>query len=586
MPSITSWTRLEPRTRNPDIEIGLQARVHDPLWLLGRQIQLGELRGELAGSAVAVHVRAECVPLSRYHPGALTGTAADARAARDYDPGTLPLETVVEGEPVRRGAGATRRLAVNAGLHFLRLLARDAPAYRQTFIDAYPFVPPDAARWPGLDLQSQRYLQLMAGRVPDGAALYDSLVPTLSASPPGLPALPAVQPADRPAVIAVATAWRSWYEAFFSDATSRIGAWDTSRLEYRFGVSARLTDGTDATLEASEFTGGRLDWYALDVRPGVSLGAPPAGATNLPLDVHVMPAPASFPGMPAGRFWQFEDGQVNLAAISAGPADLARLVLLEFGLVYGSDWLLVPLSVTVGNVCRVTLLEVTDSFGQTVTIPHYSEADAAAGRPGAWGMFSLTRSGAGQRILADAFVLPAVPAPSETSSPIEEVRFLRDQAAAMAWAIEHVVEGPAGRPMDRFEAWQRRLQQQGPASSPGPSAAPISYRLATSVPDYWIPFVPVQVGSGMPGTLRLQLGALLDETGAPQPLAPMGSILSGDPQLQLYDEEVPRAGVVVTRQYRFARWGDGSSQLWISREKQPGKGEGSSGLRFDVIDGS
>lgn len=167
-------------------------------------------------------------------------------------------------------------------------------------------------------------------------------------------------------------------------------------------------------------------------------------------------------------------------------------------------------------------------------------------------------------------MLPAVPAPSEASSPIEEVRFLRDQTAAMAWAIESVVEGPAGRPMDRFEAWQRRLQQRGPASPPVPSVPPISYRLATSVADYWIRFVPVQVGSGTPGTLRLQLGALLDETGAPQPLAPMGSLLSGDPQLQLYDEEVPRAGVVVTRQYRFARWGDGSARLWISREKQQG----------------
>ena len=48
MSSITSWTRIEPRARHDDIEIGLQARVHDPAWLLGRQLQMGELSGPMA----------------------------------------------------------------------------------------------------------------------------------------------------------------------------------------------------------------------------------------------------------------------------------------------------------------------------------------------------------------------------------------------------------------------------------------------------------------------------------------------------------------------------------------------------------
>ena len=71
MPSITSWTRLEPRTRGAEMRAGLQARVHDPLWLLARQWQLGEFEGEDAGSPVEAHVAAECSPLTRYHPGPL-----------------------------------------------------------------------------------------------------------------------------------------------------------------------------------------------------------------------------------------------------------------------------------------------------------------------------------------------------------------------------------------------------------------------------------------------------------------------------------------------------------------------------------
>ena len=44
MPSITTWTRLEPICREDDVRAGLEARVHDPLWMLGRQWQMSELR--------------------------------------------------------------------------------------------------------------------------------------------------------------------------------------------------------------------------------------------------------------------------------------------------------------------------------------------------------------------------------------------------------------------------------------------------------------------------------------------------------------------------------------------------------------
>jgi hypothetical protein len=428
----------------------------------------------------------------------------------------------------------------------------------------------------------------MSGRVPDGGALYDSLVPGMNANPPGLPPQPAVQTADQAAVIATATQWRAWYEGLFSDGQAGDAAWNAPRLEHSFAASARLADGTDATLEAAEFPGGRLDWDAMDLRAGASLGPPPPSAAPVHLDVSAMPAPVRFRGMPAPRFWQFEDGKANLAGVTAGVADLARIVMLEFGLVYGNDWLLVPLSVPVGAVCRIASLEITDSFGQTLAIRHYSEVD---GRAGAWRMYSLSPSpgsDSGQPALADAFVLPPVTGRSEAGAPVEEVRFLRDQIAAMAWAVERVVEGPAGRPLDRFEGWQRQLQETGagkPAAANGATTAAIIYRLATGVPDYWIPFVPVVAGPpGVSGSLRLQLGAMLDEAGAPRPLQPRGRILSGNPQLLLYDEEVPRTGALVTRRYRYARWGDGSGRLWSGREKQPGKGEGSSGLRFDVTE--
>jgi hypothetical protein len=52
----------------------------------------------------------------------------------------------------------------------------------------------------------------------------------------------------------------------------------------------------------------------------------------------------------------------------------------------------------------------------------------------------------------------------------------------------------------------------------------------------------------------------------------------------LFDEEVPREGVVVERIARLGRWIDGSNLLWLANRKRVGRGEGSSGLRFDRLD--
>jgi hypothetical protein len=63
----------------------------------------------------------------------------------------------------------------------------------------------------------------------------------------------------------------------------------------------------------------------------------------------------------------------------------------------------------------------------------------------------------------------------------------------------------------------------------------------------------------------------------------LGRILEPGHEPALYEEEVPREGIRVTRKYECTRWFDGSTHLWIGRRKQIGRGEGSSGLRFDFV---
>ena len=91
-PSITSWIRLEPRSRNAEMDASLQARVYDPLWMLARQWQFGEFEGEDNGSPVVSRWRAEEAKLARYYAGSIAPNTM-VNAPR-YDSTTMPLETL------------------------------------------------------------------------------------------------------------------------------------------------------------------------------------------------------------------------------------------------------------------------------------------------------------------------------------------------------------------------------------------------------------------------------------------------------------------------------------------------------------
>jgi hypothetical protein len=107
------------------------------------------------------------------------------------------------------------------------------------------------------------------------------------------------------------------------------------------------------------------------------------------------------------------------------------------------------------------------------------------------------------------------------------------------------------------------------------AGAPPSYRLGSSVPDYWIPFLPVAVGSG---PVQMRRGRM--PTAASGPL---GRLL-GYPGLTIFLEELPREGVHLERRYRAARGADGSTHVWIGRRRSVGSGEGRSGLQFDYLE--
>ena len=81
----------------------------------------------------------------------------------------------------------------------------------------------------------------------------------------------------------------------------------------------------------------------------------------------------------------------------------------------------------------------------------------------------------------------------------------------------------------------------------------------------------------------LQRGSLLTQDGSARPITAQGVLLQPDVSPWFFhEEEVPRAGLRVRRVPSVARWLDGATYAWLSRQVGPGRGEGSSGLQFDI----
>ena len=541
MPSVTIWDRLEPRARTADIAPGLAARVHDPLWLLARQWQMGEFVGRDVGSPVTAQVQWTTAAFDRFANG--------SSAPQSYD-GVQPLETLVEREAVRpAAAGDDLRLAAEAGLQFVRMIeAAGLHRLRDDYLRQYPLTG---------DPSAASLAAVVAGRVVDGLKLRADL----AAAGAHLPAAPVLSTADGAAALPVTKAWAAWFDELFSEPAAP-ASWSPDRMEYGFALGVA---GDANGLVAKEYDGGLADWHTFDRSATPLAGgsaAPSAQSRSLTV------TPITFKGMPTRRFWEMEDAAVDIGSLSAAAEDLGRLLLREFALIYGNDWFQVPLAVSGGSQVTIDSLSVADSFGIVTAIPHYAAADGAAG---AWRMFALREPDGVSAAGANRLVLPPGAVGSLDSEAIEDVLLLRDELAEIVWGVERTALDTAGAPVDRREAW---TTAQPPAALPVADATP-RYRLGSTTPDYWVPFVPVDVDAG---PLRLRRGRL--PTG---PAQPMGKLI-GYPDLTLFLEEVPKEGVRLQRLYRYARGPDGSTWLWVGRRRSVGRGEGQSGLTFDFLE--
>jgi hypothetical protein len=555
-PSITSWWRLEARARDPVFADALEARIADPLWLLGRQWQTGEFQGVDGGTPVNARARLGVRTLGWYRPGAPSAPGAP----QPLDMGVAPLDELVEAEAL----GADLRLSLAGGRRWMRLLAADAGVVKSWLDAGFGIAPTGGGSTP--DPDAERAATATAGRAIDGAAVYAALVEATKASDFGS------LPGSTSDVEKAAPAYIEWWEARAGRATGTAPAWQDPRMEYEFAVAT--STGDETVLAARGYRGGGLDWPAFDNAEGRAMR--PAGGAGADEVVAVaLPSPVTFKGMPAPRWWQFEDSAVSFPAIDAAPDDLARLFALEFALIYGNDFFVIPVRLPVGTLSEVDSLVVEDSFGWSLLIDS-SEVVDGAGSP--WHMFKLAADARGKPAEPLAGLLLTAPTIGELEGvPVEDVLLARDDVAAMAWAIEKTVLGEAGRPLDRALAAAERARRAELEADPEPApTGALRYRLATEVPENWYPLLPQQTGLR---AINFELGEV--KLGPNPTPAPLGAVLGSSSPLRIDEEELSRAGLRVRRMARRVRWSDGTVHLWFGRRAGPGRGESGSGLRFD-----
>ncbi|MFB6838353.1 hypothetical protein [Streptomyces sp. NPDC056361] len=554
--------RVEPVVRPSGtggrLDDALAARVADPLFLLARQWQVAEFAGEDGGSPVWSTLDTESTPLGSFLP---SGGGAPVPLSQG-----VPVEYLAEaGAAGATAAPLTLRAAARAGERFLATLRTvDLPSSAVEDIDAavlakVPLEVPDQDRDPlRRDPAGRALREVLAGRVPDGAALAGELAGGWR--PPGLPQ------AHRTAFDDAARLWLDWFaERHRPPAPS---SWTRERLEHRFAVTA-APGGRTVKLTAPEYTGGTADAYHFDLDTGgVALPAA-GGGTRL----EGLPTRVTYPGMPAERWWEFEDTTVNLPDVGAGVPDLARLLVVEFANIYGNDHWIIPVDLATGALHRIASLTVVDTFEETTVIEPADD--------GHWSVFRLTDTATGLPAPPLLPLLPTAAARLE-GAPVEEVLFARDEMANLGFAIERVVQSATGRPRVRSD----EPPDDGPEQLPPADPAALTYRLLTEVPAHWIPLVPVPLKPGS-AAICLRRGQIprFDAEGVRLPqVKAAGQVLEPEAKRVFFrEEEVPRAGVTVSRVPVVARGEDGRVYAWVGRRVRAGRGEASSALAFDGV---
>ncbi len=559
IPGFIPQFRLEGRSRNGDDDSGLEMRTADPLWILGRQWQFGEFKGEDNGSPIGAFASYRKELLNFY---------SFLNSESKLEIGNVPLEARVEAIEVQPTG---LRDKVRIGQKFEELIKVNFPANEADSFITKLRIEFSLNTEEKTDQKSQSFLKLMAGNVIDGGRLWEKI--RKNEFPGG----------DFAPLETVAGKLKKWYRDLYLP-TQEESSWHSENLVHKFNIHGEK----DIELNAPDYQSGHLDWYSFD-SSGIQIN--PSENTK-DSDVF-MPVQVSFAAMPDKRLFSFEDSKLDLSGLEVDQADLVKLLIIDFSLVSDNDWFTIPFEMEPGEISWINRITVKDVFGITTIINNDKNTGQVldANPLKMWDIFKIRPSdllrerGLNNQELykkEEHFLyLPPVTTFRQESRPLEEILFLRDEYANMVWGIEKIVCNKLGKPVNGFDL---HLELNGPFINPEErETAMPQFRLATQVPTNWIPYLPFQIEEGN-SNIELRRAVMMrnESDTDPKDIDPISSLAQND-LLTVREEAIPRAGIRVQLTRQRVRGTDGKTYIWLGRKVLAGRGEGSSGLKFDQL---
>lgn len=518
------YRRLEPDPQARSFAAGFAAAVHDPVWFLARQWQLGEHQGENATTPVMVELTAVHTPI------------APTAERPDRDPKSVPVEAIVEAElddwwTIGRRIRIGTTVAARAGL--------DATTADPARLFTGPPPPFD-----DLDRRLPPPYERLAGGF-DGLAL-----------------------------------WRDRAELGLADAVfAGLGIpapygshWLTDELVYE----ADFPLGHPAAgrqLRLNRHRGGRVDWFSADTHADPATPAfEPEGRT---VPTVSYPTALHYPGAPRSRWWEIEDAAVDIGGYPPDTSHFATALLIDLVASHSDDWFVFPVDAQVGHVVTLDRPVVTDSFGQTYELAP----------PDDWWLFRTTGLDDRSLVVWLRALTPIEGRPvedvllglDEYSNVLWAVerRVGGHTLAPPERTPEQEAANPTLAPPDRRGAPDARRRF---VYVPGRHAAPYWH-------PYQIEDVTGADGQPRRRFVQRRLADLARVEPELLP-APSAQVLRDDNREIIHEvapATVPSIGVVLERRHVLARDVVGNPVLWRQRRRSPFLSPPGHAMRFDVL---
>ena len=559
MPGFIPQFRLEGRSRDGDDDSGLEMRTADPLWMLGRQWQFGEFKGEDNGSPIGAYANYRKELLNFY---------SFLNSEKKKEIGNVPLEARVEALELKP---VSLRNKVRIGQKFEELISAGFPPN-----EADEFIKKLRTEFPlkmegKPDQKSQRFFNLMAGNTTDGGSLWLKI--QTNEFPDG----------DFTPLKEVTTKLKNWYQELNLPAGDE-SSWQSQNLVHQFSVYG----DKEIQLNAPDYQSGQLDWFSFD---SSDIKINPS-ENSVDSEIFI-PVRVSFASMPDKRLFSFEDSKLDLSGMKVEKSDLIKLMIIDFSLVSDNDWFTIPFEMKPGEICWINRVTVKDVFGITTVINNDKDTGQylSTNPLKVWDAFKIRPSDLFRERGQDSpelykkeeqyLYLPPVASFSQESRPLEEVLFLRDEYANMVWGLENIVCNELGKPVNGYDL---HLELNGPfLNSEERKTKFPQFRLATQVPTNWIPYLPFHIENS-DSNIELRRGVMMrnESSLVPEDINPLSTLAQND-LLTIREEAIPRAGVRVQLTKQRVRGTDGKTYIWSGRKVLAGRGEGSSGLKFDQL---